>query len=281
MSVNLQGLKFVRGETRYARILRNAHAMHAYRCSIINVKTATARLSALISTQRDGRINETSARPCAAHHRACKKLYACWRGISRVWFSYESNCNEMKCATQLVNFSPFHTCLFNDSISKFVNFKFDHIYYLFSYICTFIRYFFLSFLAKTKQPHHVNDHRVAPGNNLGKHKHANRRSETFDAWYMRARGQLYVSMRCPEGPKGLNRGLLASTLPRVPTSLPLDLTYTFSTPLPPSSFYPVARYTWGNMAACLLTWAKQWRIHAGPRPVVCPLVFRWSRGPTT
>lgn len=156
------------------------------------------------------------------------------------------------------------------------------IFYLFlSYICTFIRYFFLSFLAKTKQPHHVNDHRVAPGNNLGKHKHANRRSETFDAWYMRARGQLYVSMRCPEGPKGLNRGLLASTLPRVPTSLPLDLTYTFSTPLPPSSFYPVARYTWGNMAACLLTWAKQWRIHAGPQPVVCPLVFRWSRGPTT
>lgn len=75
MSVNLQGLKFVRGETRYARILRNAHAMHAYRCSIINVKTATARLSALISTQRDGRINETSARLCAAHHRACKKLY--------------------------------------------------------------------------------------------------------------------------------------------------------------------------------------------------------------
>lgn len=146
MSVNLQGLKFVRGETRYARILRNAHAMHAYRCSIINIKTATARLSALISTQRDGRINETSARLCAAHHRACKKLYACWRGISRVWFSYESNCNEMECATQLVNFSPFHTCLFNDSISKFVNFKFDHIYYLLSFSLIYM-YFYTIFLS--------------------------------------------------------------------------------------------------------------------------------------
>lgn len=220
MSVNLQGLKFVRGETRYARILRNAHAMHAYRCSIINVKTATARLSALISTQRDGRINETSARLCAAHHRACKKLYEESRESDSLTNLIATRWNVQRNSWTFPHSIPVYLMIrFRNS--WILNSTTFIIFYLFlSYICTFIRYFFLSFLAKTKQPHHVNDHRVAPGNNLGKHKHANRRSETFDAWYMRARGQLYVSMRCPEGPKGLNRGLLPSSSPHFPPSRP-------------------------------------------------------------
>lgn len=58
---------------------------------------------------------------------------------------------------------------------------------------------------------------------------------------------------------------------RSPPSFVLaDLTRTPPAPLLPSSFYPVSQYTGGNMAACLLTWAKQWRIH-GPQSVICPL----------
>lgn len=57
---------------------------------------------------------------------------------------------------------------------------------------------------------------------------------------------------------------------RSPPSFVLaDLTRTPPAPLLPSSFYPVSQYTGGNMAAYLLTWAKQWRIH-GPQSVICP-----------
>lgn len=60
-------------------------------------------------------------------------------------------------------------------------------------------------------------------------------------------------------------------LPEASPSFVLDdLTHTPPAPLLPSSFYPVSQYMGGNMAACLLTWAKQWRIH-GPQSVICPL----------
>lgn len=55
-----------------------------------------------------------------------------------------------------------------------------------------------------------------------------------------------------------------------PSFVLADLTRTPPAPLLPSSFYPVSQYMGGNMAACLLTWAKQWRIH-GPQSVICPL----------
>jgi len=71
--------------------------------------------------------------------------------------------------------------------------------------------------------------------------------------------------RVPRGGPTVSRGRTTGPSSHLPVVLPVegplspptfvvaDLTRTPPAPLLPSSFYPVARYTGGNMAACLLT----------------------------
>lgn len=145
---------------------------------------------------------------CVLHTVACVKSYTRAYMLTRnLAFAslippYESNCNETECA--ILTFPHIQWFDFNKHLIEFrIRLNSLSISSIFFLSRIFLYTIFLSpFSLKTDQPRHVNDHHITPGNNLGKHKHPNRRSETFDALYMRARGRLYVSMRCPEGPKG-------------------------------------------------------------------------------